>query len=99
MRRFGIFAVLLAGVTLAGCGEYSFAAYAPVPPPPVRVEAYGVAPGPGYIWANGYYGYRGTSYVWVPGGWRRPPRGHSIWEPGRWQQRGGRYYFTRGRWR
>jgi hypothetical protein len=29
----------------------------------------GVAPGPGYVWQDGYYTRRGFSHVWVPGRW------------------------------
>jgi len=97
MKRTGLLALMLAGISLSACGGY--AAYATVPPPPLRVERYGAAPGPGYIWVNGYWGYRGNSYVWVPGSWGRPPRGRREWEEGRWERRGGRYYFTRGHWR
>jgi len=97
MKRIGWAAIVLAGISLAGCGGY--ATYAVVAPPPVRVEAYGPMPGPGYVWVNGYWGYRGGGYAWVPGRWSRPPRGRRAWEDGRWEQRGGRYYYRRGHWR
>ena len=99
MKKTGLLAIVLGAVSLAGCGGYGYAAYATVPPPPVRVEAFGVAPGPGYVWAQGYYTYRGNNYVWVPGGWRRPPRGRTTWVPGSWENRGGRYHFHEGHWR
>jgi hypothetical protein len=74
--------------------------YAPVPPPPLRVESYGVAPGPGLTWVGGYWGWQDGRYAWVPGSWRRPPHARSVWAPGYWEhRRDGRYGFHEGRWR
>jgi len=73
--------------------------YAPGPPPPVRVEAFGVAPGPGYIWLAGYWGWRGGRYEWAPGRWERPPRPRAVWVAPRWEHYGNRYRFHEGRWR
>jgi hypothetical protein len=98
MKKTGLMALILGGLTLAGCGGY-VGYYASVPPPPVRVEAFGVAPGPGFVWVSGYYGYNGGRYAWVPGTWRRPPRGRVAWEAGRWENHGGRYRYAPGRWR
>ncbi len=96
-RTLGI-AVILGGLSLAGCaGGYAY--YASMPPPPRRAEVRGVAPGAGFIWIDGYWGYSGGRYAWVPGYWGRPPRGRSRWEPGRWETRHGRYEYRRGRWR
>jgi hypothetical protein len=97
MKKTGLMIAMIAGLSLAGCGGY--VAYAAVPPPPLRVETYGPAPGPGYVYVNGYWGYRGNGYYWAPGAWRLPPRGARVWVAGRWESRGGRYYYTRGRWR
>jgi len=92
-------ATMAAGLTLAGCAGGGYGYYARTAPPPVRVEARGYAPGPGYVWLDGYWGYRCNSYAWTPGYWARPPRSRSVWEPGRWENRGGRYYYRNGRWR
>ena len=103
MKRMAVLAILLAGMSMTGCvgaayaGGYSY--YAPVPPPPLRVEAVGVAPGPGFAWVSGYWAYRGGGYAWVPGYWGRPPRPHAAWVPGRWERQGGRYGYREGRWR
>lgn len=86
-----------AALTIAGCGGGVY--YATVPPPPVRVEAFGPAPGPGYVWINGYWGWGGSSYAWVPGRYVRPPHAHSVWVAPRWEAHGGRYRFREGRWR
>jgi hypothetical protein len=73
--------------------------YANVPPPPVRVETYGPAPGPGYVWINGYWGWRGNTHVWVGGNWARPPRARAVWVAPYWERAGSRYRFHEGRWR
>jgi hypothetical protein len=68
-----------------------------VAPPPPRVE---VVPAPrvGYVWAPGYWAWRGHRHVWVRGNWARERRGYH-WEPHRWEERGGRWHFEEGRWR
>ncbi len=55
---------------LAGCAarvDY-YRGYAPPPP---RYEVVGVAPGPGYIWINGYWAGNPGHYRWVRGRWSR----------------------------
>ncbi len=91
-------ATVFAVVSMAGCSAGAVY-YAPMAPPPPRVEAYGVAPGPGYAWVNGYWGWRGGAYAWVPGRWDRPPRPRAVWAPGYWERHGGRYRFREGHWR
>jgi hypothetical protein len=99
MKR-GILLALLAGTLLsAGCGGAYVGFYAPGPPPPIRVETYGPAPGPGYVWVNGYWGYRGGRYEWVGGRWDRPPQGRRAWVAGRWEHHGSQYRWRDGRWR
>jgi hypothetical protein len=88
----------LAALLITGCGGGVY--YATTPPPPVRVEAaFGPAPGPGYVWVNGYWGWRGSAYAWMPGRYVRPPHPHSVWVEPRWERRGERYRFYEGRWR
>jgi hypothetical protein len=100
-RRWALLGVMGAALALAGCadtyghGNY----YARTPPPPSRYERYDEAPGPGYVWINGYWGYRGNNYYWNSGRWERPPRGRHRWEDGRWENRGDRYQWREGRWR
>jgi hypothetical protein len=88
---------MLLGLTASGC--YAHSAYVRVPPPPLRAEVYGYAPGPGYVWVNGFWRWGGRRYVWAPGYWARPPRRHSQWVPGRWESSPRGYYWQRGRWR
>ena len=99
MKRWMLFGLVAATLTAVGCGRGYVGVYARTAPPPVRVETYGPAPGPGDIWINGYWGYRTNSYVWIPGRWDRPPRGLRRWEDGRWERRGDRYRWQDGRWR
>jgi hypothetical protein len=75
---------LIAGALFTGCAHGAVVvAFAPPPP---RYAVIGVAPGPGYVWTEGFYDYRGGGYGWVPGRWMRPPRPHAVWVPGAWSQ-------------
>jgi hypothetical protein len=88
----------LAGLSACG-GGVGASYYSYRPPPPVRAEYYGPAPGSGYVWMNGYWNMNRGSYVWVPGRWSRPPRAGAVWVSPRWDNRGGNYRFHRGYWR
>ena len=44
-----------------------------VAPPPPIVEHRPVAPGPRYVWTDGYHRWDGHRYVWVSGRWVMPP--------------------------
>ncbi|MBV8847057.1 MAG: YXWGXW repeat-containing protein [Bryobacterales bacterium] len=90
--------------SLAGCGGggsvgAGFSFYAPIAPPPPRIETFGPAPGPGFVWIDGYWGYRNGGYAWVPGRWERPPRRGSVWVSGGWERRGDRWGYRPGHWR
>lgn len=65
-------------------------------PPPPRVE---VVPAPrvGYVWAPGYWDWRGRRHVWVAGHWVRHRPGYAYYSP-QWVERDGRWYFERERW-
>ena len=84
MKKLLPFATVLLATLLTGCaagyGGYSggyVARYGPPPPP--RYGIVGVAPGPGYLWADGFWDLRGGRWFWVNGSWRRPP--HRRWNP------------------
>ena len=67
-----------------------------VGPPPLRYEVVPTARR-GYVWAPGYWNWRGHRHVWVGGCWVRERRGY-IYYPQRWEQRGDGWYQNRGRW-
>jgi len=90
---------LLFGLSLAALGACGGGYYVRVAPPPPRYAVVGVAPGPGFVWTEGFWDRRGGNWFWVQGRWARPPRARAVWVPGRWVDRGGRYRFERGHWR
>jgi hypothetical protein len=97
-RQWLAFGFVIAGTLMTGCVAHS-AVVVGYAPPAARYAVVGVAPGPGYIWTEGFYDYRGSGYAWVPGRWQRPPRAHAVWVPGTWAQGHRGYEFRRGYWR
>ena len=92
-------AVLLVVAFLAGCGggyRYSYVSYGPPAP---RYGVVGVAPGPGFVWVDGYWGWRGGRYEWVAGRWARPPRPGAVWVRPEWRQEPHGWRFHDGHWR
>jgi hypothetical protein len=51
--------------------------------PPAPVQEVVPAPRQGWVWAPGYYDYRGNQYVWVEGHWMRERHGQQ-WREARW---------------
>jgi hypothetical protein len=86
------------GTLLSSCGANGAVVVRFAPPPP-RYGVIGVAPGPGYVWAEGFWDWRGGNYVWAPGRWMRPPHPRSVWVPGAWVESRHGYAFHRGHWR
>ena len=68
-------------------------------PPPPRHEHRSHAPGPDYVWIDGYWGWHGHRHEWVEGRWERPPHGRREWVAPRWEHRGNGYVFIEGSWR
>lgn len=63
LRKSALTAVLLGSTALLGCGGGYYRAgvvIGPPPPPPVY-GAVGYAPGPEYVWTDGYYDLRGSN--------------------------------------
>ena len=88
----------LFGTVLSACaggGAY----YVRYGPPAPRYEVMGVAPGPGYVWTNGYWDWRGSNYAWVGGRWMRPPRPRAVWVAPEWRHEGRNWRYHRGYWR
>jgi len=88
---------VLSLLSVVGCAAGGAYYVAPPPPAPV-VGVVGYAPGPGYVWIDGYWDWRGH-YVWVPGYWGRRPHPRATWVRGRAFYEHGRYHYRRGYWR
>lgn len=97
MKR-AVLVFVFSTVAMVACGGGAVY-YANVPPPPLRVEARGYAPGPGYVWIDGYWGGGGGRQVWVAGRWVVPPHRHAVWVAPRWDRDGRRYRYHEGHWR
>lgn len=65
-------------------------------PPPMRYERI-PSPRRGYVWAPGYWDWRGQRHVWAQGNWMRERPGYTYNRPG-WHQRGGNWEIRRGSW-
>jgi hypothetical protein len=80
MKQTVLAGVMLASSALTACASQAYVAYqVPPPPAPMAVGAVGYAPGPGYVWGDGFWDLRGGRWVWAPGAWRRPPHGRAVW--------------------
>ena len=66
-KRARLFGAVLAALIIVGCSVRGHYGYATAPPPPLRMEAYGVAPGPGLVWVGGYWRWVGRDYEWTSG--------------------------------
>jgi hypothetical protein len=60
------------------------------PPPPPRVYARPRAPGPDFIWVDGYWFADGRRWRWHNGYWTRPPYGGARWMAPRYE--GNRFF-------
>ena len=100
LRAFGCSGVLLGALMLYGCGGpgYVGVGFGP-PPPPYAVGPVGYAPGPGYVWTDGYWDRAGGNWAWRQGRWMRPPHGYHHWESPRWERHGNGWRHHQGRWR
>jgi hypothetical protein len=98
MSKRHVVAALLASAAAALATSCVATLWVPVGPPPEQVEIGGAAPGPGFIWVDGWWTWR-SRWIWEPGHWARPPHASARWERGHWDrgQRGWRW--TEGRWR
>jgi hypothetical protein len=100
MKRLLLTSAVFLGSILTGCAGGGYYASARIgPPPPPRYGVMGYAPGPGYVWAEGFWDLRGGRWAWQQGRWMRPPRRGAVWVPHEWRQERGRYQMRRGYWR
>lgn len=65
-------------------------------PPPVYIETV-PPPREGWVWARGYYSWRGGRWVGVGGHWERGRPGYHYVHP-HWEQGGGGWHFRAGIW-
>lgn len=75
-------------------GQVSFGIRIGPPPAPRVVRVQPVAPGPGYVWLQGYWYPVNGRYVWHEGYWSRPPYEGAYWVAPRHD---GQYYIE-GHW-
>jgi len=99
-KIFTLSALLVSVVLAAGAAATTAKAdvdiYVDVAPPSPRVEVI-PAPRRGYVWAPGYWAWRGHRHVWHDGQWVRARAGYR-WVPDRWERDGDRYHYYRGYW-
>jgi WXXGXW repeat (2 copies) len=94
-----VLAALLGGCIVAAAPpqRYYVGTVVATAPPPPRVEVYGAAPAPGYVWLGGYWGWTGGRHEWVAGHWERPhPR--ERWVAHRWVHERDGWHLSEGHW-
>lgn len=69
--------MLFAGGTMFG--QISLGIHIGPPPRPRVVRVQPVAPGPGYVWVQGYWYPVSGHYRWHDGYWSQPPYGGARW--------------------
>lgn len=67
-------------------------------PPPPQYEVVPAAPGIGYVWIGGHWGWLRGRHTWIGGRWAMPPRGYG-WAPGYWGRHGHGWRWRGGYWR
>jgi len=100
IRRVVLAGVLGASSLLTACASQAYVAYrVPPPPAPMVVGAVGYAPGPGFVWTDGFWDLRGSRWAWAGGQWQRPPRPRAVWVRSYWEPHGRAWRFHAGYWR
>ncbi len=66
-------------------------------PPAARVTVRPAAPGLGYAWVDGYWGWSGGTWTWVDGYWMPPRAGYFFVQP-RWVPEGRGWRWAPGGW-
>jgi hypothetical protein len=102
-RRSLFVSLLLAAVMLAAPvaspAEVEVGVSVAFGPPALPVYVQPLCPGPGFIWAPGYWAWDpGFGYYWVPGLWVLTPFVGALWTPGYWGWRGGVFIWHEGYW-
>ena len=74
-----VLALSLFAIGLAFAAEVNFGIRIGPPPPPRVLAVRPVAPGPDYVWVDGYWYPVEGHYRWHEGYWSRPAYGGSHW--------------------
>jgi len=103
IARFVLFLVIAAGILAMPAPSHAQVAVGVsirIGPPALPVYAQPICPGPGYLWAPGYwsYDYDDEDYFWVPGTWVVAPEPGYLWTPGYWGWSEGFYIWHAGYW-
>jgi hypothetical protein len=96
MKKHFLLPLLFAIVAFAGSPKIAY--YAPVPPPPARVESRGLPPAPDQVWIAGYWAYENGRHAWRDGHWEKPPAPKVHYVEPRWDRKGNQYAFREGHW-
>src|SRR5215469_6796013 len=72
------------------CAQVSVGIEIGAPPPPRVLSVRPVAPGPGWVWVEGYWYPVGHHWRWHDGYWTRPPYAGAAWAVPHYE--GGRFY-------
>jgi len=83
-----LFVSMVAASVVAISAPVAAAVYVQIAPPALQVETV-PAPRHGYIWAPGYWNWRGNHHVWAKGTWVRERRGYAYHSPS-WVEHNGR---------
>mgnify|MGYP005818443807 CR=1 FL=1 len=85
-----LLAVLLCGAAPVFAADISVGIVIGPPPAPRVYAVRPPAPGPEFLWVQGYWYPVGRHYRWHDGYWTRAPYPGAVWMMPRWQE--GRYY-------
>ncbi len=96
LRTLAVIAAATASIATISTTAQARDVYVRVAPPPPRTVVVPAAR-PGYVWAPGYWNWRGNRHVWANGHWVRARRGYVYRQP-TWVQDGDRWRFRQGAW-
>jgi hypothetical protein len=90
-----LFALVILALPPLASAEFTVATT--IAPPALPVYDQPICPGPGYLWAPGYWAWGPGGYYWVPGTWVLAPVG-LLWTPGYWAWEDGVFVWNAGYW-